>query len=618
MNGVRNTGSVGTVEPGRMTLSLPDAGFVLRNGGALPKVDVAYETYGTLSPRGDNAVYICHALTGDAHVAGRHGETDEKPGWWDEMVGPGKGIDTDFYFVVCANILGGCKGTTGPSSANPATGNPYGSAFPQISVTDIVNVQHMLLRQLGISRLAAVVGGSLGGMQALEWAIRHPEFVDRCICIAAGASLSAQALAFDVVARDSIMSDPSWRGGDYYDGGPTPAWGLAHARKIAHITYLSPEIMQRKFGRERTATGDSDSPEGRFQVENYLHYQGRKLVERFDANSYLRITEAMDAYDPASEFGSLDRAFAAVRSKFLVVALSSDWLFPPEQSAELANALVRAGKSVSFCTLTAPHGHDAFLLDVERLSETIRAFLPWVSPRGGLKPSADSAQAAAGAPGSDAAGDPFDEHRRIAAMVTPGARVLDLGCGDGELLSLLARERGTAGVGIDLDLDRVIRVMDRGHDALQLDLDRDLSAIPDQAYDYAILSGTLQQVRRPRTVVKEMLRVARQSIVAFPNFAHWRNRWRLAFRGRMPKSEVLPFEWYETPNIHLATLSDVVDLLRTESVKVMDVVCIPGGSVDRMLVRMGRCNLGAQRVLVRLTRSDSPALECGRCKRCRL
>jgi homoserine O-acetyltransferase len=299
------------------------------------------------------------------------------------------------------------------------------------------------------------------------------------------------------------------------------------------------------------------------------------------------------------------------------VALSSDWLFPPEQSAELANALVAAGKDVSFCTLTAPHGHDAFLVDVEHLSETIRAFLPWVSPGGGRKPSPEEAAAIA-AKAAERSGSIAEEHRRIASMVRHGAKVLDLGCGDGDLLSVLAHQCRTTGVGIDMDLAPVIRVMDRGHDALQLDLDRGLSSIPDLAYDYAILSGTIQQVRRPRVVLREMLRVARECIVAFPNFAHWRNRCRLALRGRMPKSEVLPFEWYETPNIHLATLVDVMDLLRAERVRILEVVCLPGGAIDRMLVSMGRCSLGAQRVLVRLTRGDAPSIECGKCLRCRL
>jgi len=596
--------SVGTVQTRTTGIPLPDQGFRLRKGGVLHELTVAYETYGELSPERDNAVYICHALTGDAHVAGRHDPSDRKPGWWDEMVGPGKGVDTDYYFVVCANILGGCGGTTGPSSINPATGKQYGSAFPDITVADIVLVQKLLLEQLDINRLAAVIGGSLGGMQVLEWSIRHPEMVDRCICIAAGASLSTQALAFDMVARDAILSDPNWRGGDYYSGEHKPEWGLSHARKIGHITYLSPEIMQEKFGREK-APGTEDSAEDhRFQVESYLDYQGRKLVDRFDANSYVHITQAMDSFDLVEEFGSLDKAFEQVESKFLVIGLSSDWLFPPEQSVGLANAMHRAGKQVSCCTLTAPYGHDAFLVDIEHLTEVVRAFLPWVSP---AKRVADGP--AAGPYAGSA------EHRLICEMVGPQTRVLDLGCGNGDLLSLLRAEKRASGFGVDINLDNLIEAIGKGHDVFQGDLDGGLSIIPDESYDYAILSSTLQEVRKPRAVLREMLRVAREGIVTFPNFGNWRNRLSLGFRGRMPKSHTLPYEWYETPNIHLTTLKDFVHLCRQEGIDIVDMVCIPGKHLlDRFFMSLKSCNLGAERVLVRIARLAPGAHVSGSCR----
>jgi len=578
-----------------VNVPLPREGLQLEKGGVLHDLTVAYETYGELSPEEDNAVYICHALTGDAHVAGYHDASGEKPGWWDDMVGPGKGIDTDYYFVVCANILGGCTGTTGPSSVDPATGRRYGSAFPAITIADMVHVQKLFLEQLGVRRLAVVIGGSMGGMQVLEWSIRYSGMVDRCVCIASGASLSTQALAFDVVARDAIVSDPNWAGGDYYDADARPEWGLSHARKIGHITYLSPEMMQEKFGRDKRAVKEDDIERHRFEVENYLSHQGRKLVDRFDANSYVRITEAMDSFDLVEEFGSLDRAFESVRSKFLVVGLSSDWLFPPEQSVALADALHCAGKQVSCCTLEAPYGHDAFLVGIDHLAETLRAFLPWVSP--GRKPAERTAAAS---------GTVSRVHGLVSDMVESGARVLDLGCGTGGLLSLLQAEKNTSGFGVDIDLDNLVHAIDKGHDVFQGDLDEGLSLIPDGAYDYAILSSTLQEVRKPRTVLREMLRVAREGVVTFPNFGNWRNRLALGFGGRMPKTGALPYEWYETPNIHLTTRRDFVELCRQEEIEILDMVCIPGpGALDRWLVRRKRCNLGAEHVLARIARRGS-------------
>ena len=588
-------------------IDLQDGGFRLECGALLPALQIAYETYGNLSPARDNVIFICHALSGDSHVAG-HGSPGSTPGWWDGMVGSGKGIDTDYYYVICANILGGCRGTTGPSSLNPETGRPYGSSFPAITIGDIVEAHCLLLRHLGISRLAGVIGGSLGGMQALEWSIRFPDMIDRCICIAAGASLSAQALAFDVIGRSAIMSDPLWHGGDYYDLEQKPADGLALARKIGHITYLSSEMMAKKFGRERRsaekpehAQGDLPGlshPAGKFrtsfQVESYLNYQGQKFVERFDANSYLHITRAVDEYDLAERFGSLEQAFTPIRAKVLVLALSSDWLFTPEQSVELSNGLMRAGKQVSYCRLEAPQGHDAFLLDIKYLSDVMRAFLPWVKHKGLPADESENQDAAS------------DEYAMIRDAVEHGMRVLDLGCGDGRLLSMLARDKGALGLGVDINIENIIDVINRGHDVLQTDLDQGLAAIPDRSYDYAILSETLQVVRKPRQVLKEMLRVARQCIVTFPNFARSSNRLQLAFAGRMPKSGAIPFEWYDTPNIHHTTLKDFIDLCRQERIKIIDMVCISNSGVDRFLVRLGLRNLGADKVLVRFS-SNLPA-----------
>jgi len=618
--------SVGVVQTQYARIDLPPEGFRLEHGGVLPELIIAYETYGQLNHDCDNAIFICPTLTSDAHAAGYHEAGNEKTrGWWDDMIGPGKGIDTRHYFVICPNILGGCKGTTGPSSINPKTGKPYGSVFPRITIGDMVAAHRLLLEHLGIPRLAAVIGGSLGGMQALEFTIRYPDLVSRCVCIAAASSLSAQALAFDIVGRNAIMADPNWKGGDYYEGQP-PVAGLAQARKIGHITYLSPEMMAIKFGRLRRKTpAASDSPSARFrstfEVESYLEHQSEIFIQRFDANSYLHITMAMDEYDLEEKYGGLVKAFEPVRAKILIVALSADWLFPPEQSMELANALLTAGKQVSYCLLHAPHGHDAFLVDIEHLAEVIRAFLPWVQgedsdlvPQKTGQPPQASVTASAvvrrdhicrdtNAPAVEKKYQ--TEYDIILEMIQPGSKVLDLGCGNGELLTLLAERRNVLGMGVDIDIQNVITVIDRGHDIFQEDIDAGLAMIPDNTYDYALLSETLQVVRKPRFVLQEMLRVAKKGIVSFPNFGMWRHRLQLLCSGRMPKNQALPFEWCDTPNIHLFTLRDFVDLCRRDGLEILKIACLPADPFGRLLVRLGFCNLGADRVLVKIAKRSN-------------
>lgn len=367
----------------RQTASLFDGPVPLQLecGATLGPIQVAYETYGTLSPRKDNVVYICHALTGDAHVAGRHRPDDRKPGWWDGFVGPGKAIDTNKYFVVCSNVLGGCQGTTGPSSINPVTGTPYGPDFPFITIQDIVSVHDALLDYLGIDRVLAAVGGSLGGMQVLEWATSRPERIQAAILLATGPKLKAQGIAFNAVGRRAIYADPLFRNGNYYDEDVRPEFGLALARMVAHITYLSEESIELKFGR-RLQNGDQFAYDRRaeteFQIESYLHYQGRKFVNRFDANSYLALTRAMDYFDLEERHGSLAKAFAAAQSRFLVVAYTSDWLFPTSQSLEITQALVEARKHVTFYELPSPYGHDAFLIDSE-LPKLERLVVPFLA-----------------------------------------------------------------------------------------------------------------------------------------------------------------------------------------------------------------------------------------------
>ena len=588
MNDDRPQQSVGLVETRIARIPLPPEGLILEGGGMLPELQVAYEAYGTLSPAKDNVIVVCHALSGDAHVAGIHSPEDKHPGWWDDMVGPGKGLDTTRFFVICANVLGGCKGTTGPSSVDPRTGRPYGSAFPAITVGDIVRVQRLLLAHLGVATVYAAVGGSFGGMQVLEWGIRHSDFVQRCICIASAASLSTQALAFDIVGREVIVSDPAWAAGDYYGTGRQPDDGLAAARMIGHITYLSPEIMTRKFGRRKRDLAPQKRFSTRFEVESYLQYQGEKFVERFDSNSYLHITHAMDTYDLAEQHGDLKSAFKDVKARFLVVALSSDWLFPPEQSLDIATSLVQSGKSVSYCLIKAPYGHDAFLVDVDQLARMIATFLapaPVPTPAGGVSVAAR----------------PDDD--LIADMIEPHARVLDLGCGDGDLLARLAATREITGLGLDIDVEHLINTVGKGMDVFQGDIDEGLGFIPDHSYDYVILSQTLQVVRKPRSVLQEMLRVARAGIVSIPNFANWMNRTHLGFTGRMPKSEAIPFEWYDTPNIHLATFRDFMELCRQDSIQVERIVPLGDAPLSRLLVKTGLWNLGAERILVRIKRA---------------
>jgi homoserine O-acetyltransferase/O-succinyltransferase len=353
------------------TLAVP---LALELGGQLPSVTVAYETYGQLSPARDNAVLICHAISGDSHVA-KHTEEDD-PGWWDIVVGPGKAIDTNRYFVVCPNMLGSCRGTLGPGGLNPETGRPYGKDFPTITVGDMVEVQRRLLDHLEVKQLHAVVGGSIGGHQSLTWATRFPERVRHVIALATSPRLTSQALAFDVVGRNAIRSDPDYHGGQYYEEEHGPEVGLAIARMIGHITYLSEKSMHQKFGRklqDKAAYGYDFRAD--FQVESYLRYKGDHFVNRFDANSYLYISKAMDYFDLAHPHGNLAEAFANVKAKFLVISFSSDWLFPSYQSKEIVSACRRVGAQAIYTEIQTDYGHDAFLLESEQISSLVTNFL---------------------------------------------------------------------------------------------------------------------------------------------------------------------------------------------------------------------------------------------------
>lgn len=351
-------------------------GMRLDCGALLPEITIAYQTYGTLNADKSNAILVCHALTGDQYAADQNPVTG-KPGWWLTMIGPGKAIDTEKYFIICPNVLGSCLGSTGPLSKNPDTGREYGIDLPVITIRDMVNAQKLLIERLEIDTLFAVVGGSMGGMQVLQWAASYPEMVYTAIPIATGARHSPQNIAFHEVGRQAIMADPSWKGGRYASDSIVPSKGLAVARMAAHITYLSEEGLQRKFGRnlqDKEVVGFSFDAD--FQIESYLHHQGSTFVDRFDANSYLYVTRAMDYFDLAVEFGGvLGKAFMGTKTRFCLISFSSDWLFPTEENRAIVHALNAAGASVSFVEIETDKGHDSFLLDIPEMFEMIDGFL---------------------------------------------------------------------------------------------------------------------------------------------------------------------------------------------------------------------------------------------------
>lgn len=343
-------------------------------GETLSPVDVAYETYGRLDPDRRNAILILHAFSGDSHAAGIS-KQDGTPGWWESMIGPGKAFDTNKYFVICSNVLGGCRGTTGPSSINPATGKPYGSSFPFVTIADMVRLQKRLTDHMGIQRLLSLAGGSMGGMQVLQWVADYPKHVASAIPIATTHRHSAQQIAFNEVGRQAIMADPDWNGGDYYDG-PPPARGLAVARMAGHITYMSDDSMREKFGRRRRAGEESgDELTGLFEVESYLRYRGGQFVSRFDANSYLTITRAMDSFELSNGYSSLAEAFAGTPARLLVLSFTSDWLYPSYQAQEIVRALRSRNLDVAYVELPSNYGHDAFLVESGEQTDLIKGFL---------------------------------------------------------------------------------------------------------------------------------------------------------------------------------------------------------------------------------------------------
>ena len=566
---VEKSDSVGIVEAQRASFAEP---LALSSGATLPAFELMYETYGELNAERSNAILVCHALNASHHVAGTHAGRPDSEGWWDNMVGPGKPVDTERFFVVGVNNLGSCFGSTGPMSINPATGQPWGSDFPIVTVEDWVDAQARLADHLGIERFAAVMGGSLGGMQALCWATRYPERIANALVIAAAPNLSAQNIAFNEVARAAILTDPEFYNGHFYEHGVKPVRGLRVARMIGHITYISDEQMAERFGRQlREGIKYSFAPE--FEIESYLRHQGDKFSEYFDANTYLRITKALDYYDPAAATGgNLARALAPARCRFLVISFTTDWRFPPARAREIVKALVENRRDLTYAEIVAPHGHDAFLLDTPEYHALVRSYLSAAS-------SSRPAEAPAVRTNRKATPEPLDaraDFATIAGWIGSGARVLDLGCGDGSLLAYLQASRGATGYGIEIDDDGVLACVGNGVSVIQSDLESGLAGFDDQSFDSVILSQTLQAMRHTEEIVLEMLRVGREAIVTFPNFGHWSHRLQV-LRGRMPVSKSLPYQWYDTPNVHLCTVADFDAFCSAHAFRVLERVVLTSG-----------------------------------------
>ncbi len=523
--------------------------YTLEGGGSLPEVVVAYETFGQLNDARDNAVLVCHAISGDSHVA-KHDDTDD-PGWWDQLVGPGKPVDTDRWFVICPNVLGGCRGTTGPNTIDPRTGERYGPDFPAVTINDMADTHARLLDELDIDTLHAAVGGSLGGHQVMTLSIRHPPRVKHCVAIATSPRLTSQALAFDIVGRNAILRDPHFQGGRYYDQPHTPSVGLAIARMLGHITYLSPQAMQEKFDPDRLRPHDIDTDfEREFSVGSYLAYQGDKFVQRFDANSYLVISKAMDLFDLGATREALAETLGRSDCDWLVVSFSSDWLFTPGQSRDIVDALTLAKKKVTYCEVPSEAGHDGFLLtdEISRFGQLIRAKLE----------GADEACETRKRGVRSIFHDERVDYDTVLELIPKGASVLDLGCGPGGLLAAL-KARGEQQIcGIEVAEADIIATGRLGVDVIDHDLNLGLPMFEAGRFDFVVLSQTLQAIVDVERVLSEMLRVGRRSIISFPNFAYKPLREMFFRQGQSPKTPgEYGYDWYNTPNRRFPSIKDV-------------------------------------------------------------
>ena len=531
----------------------------LDRGGEIPEIEVVYETYGRLNERKNNAILICHALSGDSHVAS-HGPDDDE-GWWEIAVGPGKAIDTDKYFVVCPNTLGGCRGTTGPDSINPKTGHRYGIDFPVITIGDIVEVQRLVVDHLGIDRVHAVIGGSLGGLMAQEWATRFPDRVCGTVALATSARLTSQALAFDIVSRNAIMNDPMFCNGNYHEQGTSPSVGLAIARMLGHITYLSIESMRQKFDANRNVPRTIETSfETKFAVGSYLAYQGDKFVERFDANSYLTLSMAMDLFDLGDTPEKLVISLRRSMCRWLFISYSSDWLFPPFQTREVVDSLLTENKRVSYCNVKSDCGHDAFLLpnEIDVYGNMMRSFLKNL---GETKPESSPIEPESFSPRID--------YERILELIPRGAKVLDLGCGRGGFLARLKNRGDHQVVGIEIDEQYVLSSIDRGIDVIQSDLNAGLKAFQNNQFDFVLLSKTLQTVVDVEFILDEMLRVGTRAIVSFPNLGYHEHRRRLNEQGLAPLTDPNPeHHWYNTNDVRFLTLSDFEEFCKSKGFRI--------------------------------------------------
>ncbi len=574
-----------------------DEPLQLENGSRLAETTICFETWGELDASRSNAVLVCHALSGDSHVA-RHDEDDD-PGWWEILVGPGRPIDTDRYFVICSNVLGGCRGTTGPNFPDPKSGRPYGADFPVITVRDMVEVQRRLLDELGIERTLAAIGGSLGGLQVLEWATRFPERIGSAIVVAAAPRLSSQGIAFDVVGRNAIRHDPRFADGQYYDG-PAPEAGLALARMLAHITYLSDESMRARFDPTRLQPRAIETGfESTFSVGTYLAHQGDRFVERFDANSYITLSTAMDLFDLGESDLALRESLAPADCRWLFLSFSTDWLYPPSASRRLVDALVSQSKPVSHCEIESPAGHDSFLLE-DHMQQGGRMISAFLASQSGATP-------ALRVPEEPRVDEPTSifyaqrlDYEMILRLLPPEASVVDLGCGNGELLSIL-RDRGHAPLlGVERDPDEVALCIARGLDTIHADLDEGIAAIPDQSFEVALLSQTLQSIVDVGGVLDEIVRIARRGIVSFPNFAHGPMRQMFLREGRLPKEEgPYAYEWHDTPNRRFPSIRDFQELCIQRHIRIVQAIYVESRTGEEVTADP---NLGADLAVVALTR----------------
>lgn len=530
-----------------------DEQLSLESGKTLSSYTLAYETYGELNERKDNAILVCHALSGDAHAAGKYTNEDKKPGWWDFLIGEGKVLDTNKYFVICSNVIGSCRGSTGPASINPETDKQYGLSFPFVTISDMVRAQVRLVDYFEIDKLFAVIGGSMGGMQALTWAKEYGGRLRNCIPIATSLYQSAQNIGLHEVGTRSILSDPYFYNGDYYSRRKHPDSGLAIARMLGHITYLSDEAMRKKFGRKlQNLESLSFDMNDQFQIESYLGYQGRRFIERFDANSYLYITRAIDYFDIGFNKPPKD-VFPKIDTSFLVISFSSDWLYPPYQVKEIAAACKARNIPVTYYDIESEAGHDAFLLRNEMMESLIKSFLDasYEELQNNTKPNAveDIERI---------------DYRLINTEIPSNSRVLDLGCGDGTLLEILWAKNCRC-EGVEYDAENFLKAVKRGISVIEGDINYVLQDYEDNSFDYVVLNLSLQVTTNSKKVLEESLRIGRKVIVSFPNFSYIENLLWLFVKGKMPKTEILPFDWHETPNIHLLTINDFSNLCTQEN-----------------------------------------------------